>query len=338
MGAAHLIQPPLSEDRLYSCCLFCGQRFPTSPLFGRVPPGVQLAYDPAKSRLWSICSRCRRWNLIPAEERFDAIEELERTVRGRATLLAASDHIRLYAHDELQIVRIGGARLVERASWRYGSLSGLAARATASVERGERFAATAVDAVERLGTVPGLRHLTRHIDAGRALDMVRWSRFGSVAWDGRAECTYCRSVLHALHFDISWWLYPRIENGRLIVGVPCTRCDPWSPAKVFDVKGDDAHLVLRRVLAYQHVGAGRERSIRDAASLVRTAGSAERLLHELSTGTSSLWRLGAERRIALTIALDHLVEQRMLELRIDGIEAEWRVEEELAQIIDEELS
>jgi hypothetical protein len=338
MGAAHVIDPLPAEERLYSCCLFCGRRFPDSTMFGRLPPGLQLAYDPARSRLWSICGRCRRWNLVPVEERFDAIELLEHTVSGRAELLARSDNITLYALDELHIVRIGAARLSERASWRYGGYSARAAAAAVSSRRSEFIAVTAVGAVERLGALPGLGRLPRHIDAGRALDLVRWSRFGSIAWGGSARCSHCNSVLHALHFDVSWWLYPRITRDRLVVGVPCTRCDPWTPSKVFDLAGEDAQLVLRRVLAYQHVGAGRDRLVQDAAALVQQAGSADRLLMELSTGRSSLWSLGTERGIALAIALDHLAEKRLLQVRLEGIESAWRLEEELARIIDDELT
>jgi hypothetical protein len=334
MGAAHLIDPEPPVERLFSRCLFCGQRFPPSAVFGRVPPGDQLAYDPARTRLWSVCGRCRRWNLVPVEERFDAIDELERLVGARAELLAATENIALYGFDGLRIVRIGGARLLERATWRYGRLGahGVASR------RAEFVAAHAVDAVERLGAVPGLGRLTRNIDATRALDMVRWSRFGSVAWDGRARCSHCNSVLHALHFDISWWLHPRIEDGRLIVGVPCTRCDPWTPEKVFDVTGEDAYLVLRRVLSYQHVGAGLERHVRDATAIISDAGSARELLGDLSTGTRSLWRLGPGRRLALGMALDSIAETRQHELRLERYRSEWRVEEELARIVDDELS
>lgn len=336
MAAEQPVEP--AEEQLYSTCLFCNHDFPPSPLFGRVPPGLQLAYDPTRDRLWSICGRCRRWNLLPIEERFDAIDLLERTVSGRAVLIAHSDNIALYAHEELQIVRIGRARLPERATWRYGSYSLHAAGVAASARRSEFIAASAVEAVERLTAVPGFHHLSRHIDAGRALDMVRWSRFGSIAWNGRATCSSCNSVLHALHFDVSWWLYPRIANERLVVGVPCTRCDPWTPSKVFDLTGTEAHLVLRRVLAYQHLGTERDRTVSNAAAMVQRAGSAHMLLHEVSTGSSSLWRLGPERRIALEIALDHLAEKHQLDVRLEGLASEWLVEEELARIIDDELS
>jgi hypothetical protein len=337
MGAAYpTLDLPAPGDRLYAHCLFCGEHFPPNPMFGPLPPGLQLAYDPARSRLWSICGRCRRWNLLPVEERYDAIDLLEHTVSGRAELIARSDNIALYRHDELQILRIGSALFLERTTWRYGSYAARVASATAEV-RGERIA-TALGAAQRLNTVPGLGRLTRNIDTDRALDLVRWSRFGSIAWDGRAPCRYCGSVLQELHYDISWWLYPRIDGDRLVIGVPCTRCDPWTPEKVFDVTGEDGHVALRRVLAYQLIGARKQRAVREASQLLQRAGSADRLLQEMSTGRMSLWRMGTERTFALAIALDHLAEKRLIDEQLRGYESEWRLEEDLARIIDDELS
>lgn len=333
-NALRLLDAPV--DRLYPRCLFCGSEFPRSALFDRVPPGNRLAYDPARGRIWSICGRCRRWNLIPLEERLDALDTLERVVTDRAMLRAATDNVALYDVDDLAILRIGRAPVVERAAWRYGRE--LLARGLSYGRRRTRLAAFTAGAVAFAGETIGAWKLDRDWGPSGTADILRWQRFGSVAWRGRTACPFCASVLHTLHFDSSWWLYPRIDDGRLIVGVPCTRCDPWTPEKVFDLTGEDAHLVLRRVLAYQQVGIPRDREVHEAASIVQRAGSADRLLQELSTGRSSLWRLGRERRIALQIALDHVAEKRMLELRLEGIEAEWRVEEDLARIVDEELS
>lgn len=336
MGAAYPTHDlPAPGERLYAHCLFCGEHFPPNPMFGPLPPGLELAYDPARSRLWSICGRCRRWNLLPIDERYDAIDLLEHTVSGRAELIAHTDNIALYHHDELQILRIGGARFIERTTWRYGSQGTLTA--TSAELRSERFAA-ALGAAQRLHTVPGLGRITRNLDVDRALDLVRWSRFGTIAWDGRAPCSHCGSVLQELHYDISWWLYPRIERDRLVIGVPCTRCDPWTPAKVFDVTGEDGHVALRRVLAYQLVGARKERAVREASLILQSAGSADRLLQDLSTGRMSLWRMGMQRTFALAIALDHLAEKRLLDQQLRGFESEWRLEEDLASIIDDELS
>lgn len=337
MGAAcPTLDLPEPEGRLYAHCLFCGEQFPPNPMFGPLPPGLQLAYDPERGRLWSICGRCRRWNLLPVEERYDAIDLLEHTVSGRAEEISRTDNVALYRHDELQILRIGGARFIERTTWRYGRYG--ARLAATSGDAGSERIVTVLGAANRLHAVRGLGRITRNLDVDRALDLVRWSRFGSIAWDGRAPCRHCGSVLQELHYDISWWLYPRIAGDRLVIGVPCTRCDPWTPEKVFDVTGEDGYVALRRVLAYQLIGARKDGAIREASLMLQRAGSADRLLQEMSTGRISLWRMGTERTFALAIALDHLAEKRLLDQQLRGYESEWRLEEDLARIIDDELS
>jgi hypothetical protein len=85
------------------------------------PVGRRLAYDPARGRLWVICTRCNRWNLSPLDERWEAIDECERLFRS-TRLRYSTDNIGLARIDEhLELVRIGPALLPEIASWRYGA-------------------------------------------------------------------------------------------------------------------------------------------------------------------------------------------------------------------------
>jgi hypothetical protein len=324
------------DDRLFARCLFCGSTFPRSALFNHVPPGDRLAYDPERGRVWSICGSCTRWNLIPAEERFDAIDALERAVRDRALYLAATAHISLHQVEDLSIIRVGQASLVERTAWRYGRE--LLARNANYWRPRTRYVAAAAGAVAILAERLGGFSLDRDWGPSGAADILRWQRFGSVAWNGRARCDSCGSILHTLHFDSSWWLYPRIQDGRLVVGVPCTRCDPWTPDNVFDLDGEAADAVLRRSLAYQHIAGATERDLVAAVTLLERAGSAERLITELSTGRTSLYRLGRVHTISLDIAANELAERRALQLRLHGLESEWRLEEAMADIVDDELS
>jgi hypothetical protein len=324
------------DPRLYPRCIFCGGEFADNPLFGRVPPGSQLAYDPARGRLWSVCTRCRRWNLIPIEERFDAIDALERAVRDAAVPLAATAAVSLHRLGTLSILRVGPAPLVERVAWRYGGV--LLARHAAFRRTTTRVGAATLGALAQLGESVGVWRLDRDWGPSAVADILRWRRFGFEAWSGRSPCPSCGSVLRVLRFDVSWWLHPRITEDRLVVGVPCTRCDPWTPEKVFDVAGDEALLLLRRVLAYQHVAGAGEREVRDAARLLSDSGSAEALVRRLATGRASLWRLGPVQTLALEIALNHVAERRQLELRLHGVEAEWRTEEALAAIVDGDLT
>jgi hypothetical protein len=337
MVAAPRFTPLLDHtERLYPRCLFCRGAFPRSALFERVPPGACLAYDPERGRIWSVCERCSRWNLIPLDERFDAVDELERVIRDRAVSVATTANVALYEVDDLAIVRLGPASLVEHVAWRYGRE--LIARGAVFQRRRTRFNAFTAGALARAGEALGAWKLDRYWGPSDAADILRWQRFGSVAWTGRTPCPFCASVLHTLHFDSSWWLYPRIESGRLVVGVPCTRCDPWTPRNVFDVTDEDAEIVLRRVLAYQHVAGASERAVTNAATLIEHAGSADRLLRDLSSGRRSLWGLGAVRTLALEIAVNHLAEQRERQARLVAWEAAWRIEEPLARIVDDELS
>jgi hypothetical protein len=138
---------------------------------------------------------------------------------------------------------------------------------------------------------------------------------------------------------MSWWAYPiQGVDGRLGVGVPCQRCDPWTPEKVYEIHGDVAENVLRRVLAYQNIAGASERRITDAARIIEGAGSAGEFTLAATRKRESLWKMGATGTVALEIALNESVERRLLDLEVRSLEFLWREEEELARIIDEDLT
>jgi hypothetical protein len=106
---------------MYSTCLFCNGPLGANDRVAAFPVGRRLAYDPARGRLWVICTRCNRWNLSPLDERWEAIDECERLFRS-TRLRYSTDNIGLARIDEhLELVRIGPALLPEIASWRYGA-------------------------------------------------------------------------------------------------------------------------------------------------------------------------------------------------------------------------
>jgi hypothetical protein len=134
-------------------------------------------------------------------------------------------------------------------------------------------------------------------------------------------------------------LQPQVDaEGHIAVGVPCDRCDPWTPDKVYRLTGDDAIYTLRRVLAYQQIDGASDRTLRDAASAIRDAGSAGQLVRQVADGRGSLWRLGPMRRLALEIAVNDSAERRALDGELRYLERVWREENEIAGIVDEELT
>jgi hypothetical protein len=146
-------------------------------------------------------------------------------------------------------------------------------------------------------------------------------------------------VLLAVRFDLSWWLHPlRGEEGTIALGVPCDRCDPWTPDKVYRIEGEDAEYILRRVLAYQQIDGASDLMLEDAAEVIRAAGSVESFIERAARTRGSLWRLGPTHRLALEIAMNKSAEHRLLDGEIREMEKQWRDEEEVARIVDEELS
>ena len=320
--------------------MFCRTKFPENGIFGRLPPGRSLAFDPELGRLWVVCDQCGRWNLCAMEERWEALHALERMVRDESRLVAETSNIALLSAGELFLIRVGKAELAERAWWRYGRE--LHQRRSQFHGARSRLAAYTFGAMAYLSDVVGLGDDDLNIgwDDTPAADVLRWRRFGWAAWHGSVDCPYCNSSLKALRYDLSWWVFPRIDpnTGRTVVEVPCPRCDPWTPDKVYEIGGPEAENVLRRVLAYQHIAGATESTIKDASRVIESVGSAEAFEAQVTKERRSLWGMGKTHSIALEIALNDSVERRIMQQELQAIEFMWKREEELARIIDEELT
>ena len=324
---------------MFSRCLFCRKSFPKGRILEDRYHGRRVAFDPKEARIWSICDSCARWNLVPSEDRGNQVGLLEKKARDEGRILSATENVALLEVPGGELVRIGRAQLAEEAWWRYGKE--LRSRRHNYERPGKRLAGYAFGAVALLTDGLGLADLSLGIGWGDAplADILRYRHFGWAAWYGRKDCPFCGSTLRALRYDVSWWTYllPSEEN-RVRLGVPCPRCDPWTPEKIFQLEHDEAETVLRRILAYQHITGATESMIRDAAKAIDAAGSASGFRAEIADERMTLWRLGRERSIALEIAVNEAVEERLLSLEASALEFVWRREETLAQIIDEELT
>lgn len=320
-------------------CLLCHKGFRPNRTFPHFAVSRRIAYDPLRGRLWAVCESCRRWTLCPIEDRDTALYELEKAFRDQARVVTATANISLLHVGDCLVVRVGRAQLAEQAWWRYGRE--LARRKVSFESPRSRLTAYTFGALHLLGRVVGLHDedLTVTWDDQPVLDILRWRRFGWAAWHGRVHCPFCSSTLRALRYDMSWWVYPlRAVDGSVEVGVPCPRCDPWTPANVYRIGGPQAASTLRRCLAYQNLSGASNDLIRHAVRAIDDAGSAEAFTGEAVGRRQCLWKMGPLGAVALEIALSESVEDRQLELEAHALEAIWREEEELARIIDEELT
>jgi len=265
---------------------------------------------------------------------------MERMVRDRGSLIAETDNIALLDAGGLTLIRVGSAGLAEQSWWRYGQE--LHRRKSHFESARSRLAAYTYGTMAYLSDLVGLtdEELSIGWDDTPLADILRWKRFGWAAWHGNKDCPFCNSTLRALRYDLSWWVFPEINpaSGKTAVHVPCPRCDPWTPEKVYTIQGPEAENTLRRVLAYQHISGASEGAIRDAARVIEQAGSLEQYETLVSTHRKSLWGMGKTRSIALEIAVNETVERRMMRLELQALEFIWKREEELARLIDEELT
>ena len=106
----------------------------------------------------------------------------------------------------------------------------------------------------------------------------------------------------------------------------------------YEIGGPEAPNVLRKILAYQHISGASRGTIQDASRVIESAGSSEAFEALVTKERRSLWGMGKTHSIALEIALNESVERRMMGLELRAIEFMWKREEELARIIDEQLT
>jgi len=326
---------------MYQRCLVCHTPLPENESLEHFPLGTRIAFDPAKGRLWAVCKDCKRWSLAPIEERWEALEELEKLTRDRARLLSQTENIALLRAGPLEIVRVGKANLAEQSWWRYGSE--LAKRRKHYKTLSAAGAVGAGAAIWGGLTTGGLSFIAAWILwdklPGTIPDAARWLRFGGDVWRGRTRCPKCgytfRKVPYRQRGDLVLLHAGEMEPTAL--SYRCPRCRDFREGGLH-LDGKAAEHTLRRVLAYHHFEGASERTVTGATRLIQEAGSPSDLTRILLRDGRRLADLGRTGGIALEIAANENSEQRLLELELNELEAHWEIEEELASIIDGELT
>ncbi len=326
---------------MFNRCLVCATPFEANDELEYAPNGRRLAFDPSRGRLWAVCRTCRRWSLMPIEERWEALEELEKITVDRARLLSQTDNISLMRAGALEIIRVGQARLTEEAWWRYGKELASRKRTWDKMGVAGTLAAGAVVAGGWAAggiSMVGVWLLMSH--GGDTLrDGARWLRFGGSAWRGRQRCASCGHEVRAVAFRdrTSLGLFPAQGSGQLELIARCPACGLYRDAGLH-LTGEEADRTLRRVLAYHHFAGASEQRVFKATRLIQEAGSAQDLARIVVRDGKRLGELARTGGIALEIAANESTEQHLLGLEVADLEAHWRREEELASIIDGELT
>jgi hypothetical protein len=269
-----------------------------------------VAYDLDKGRLWVVCRRCRRWTLAPIEARWEALEEVDRLVSGGSRglkgvrVLAKTDNVALLRAGPLEIVQIGEAELGEEAWWRYG------------------------------GQLSGVGRLDRQLPG-----LLRRLRHGTVAWRGERVCQGCGHVFREIPFYDRKILIVRPQESEVPPTLTrrCPRCRDTEEGGLH-LQGLEADLILGRVLAFENFGAASRDLIEAASRMIDDAGSAPALVRILTRHGRPIGDLPPIGTSALEIYAVEARERFRLKLEVDELRACWRREEELAAIMDGELT
>jgi hypothetical protein len=325
---------------MFTHCTFCHRPFAANESLEHLRAGREVAFDPARGRLWHICRSCRRWTLAPIEERWEALEELERLVTDRSRLLAETDNVALLRCEDLKIVRVGRTNLTEEAWWRFGRefkrRRGIH-RAWSAAGMGGAGVLMTTGVVGAFGGGFGFYMVWRL--AKRAPELGRFLKFGKTAWRGQATCSSCGGVITRVPFDELGRLQIAVgEDGSASVRRRCTACRSHRAGGGFLWQGAEGDHVLRRALAYRNYAGATENELKYATNAIEGAGSAEALTRDLASHHFSIGKLATPNALALEIAINEETERRLLEMELSELEARWKVEEEIASIVDTELT
>jgi len=320
----------------YYRCVVCRRVFPANHSLQHLGRGRQIAYDPARGRLWVVCDACGQWSLLPMESRWEALTELEKLVTDEGRCLRQTKNVALLRVRNVDLIRIGRSNLREESWWRYS-------RALRH-RRQRHMRLTAAGSTAAAGALAGSLWITGSmsfvalwllLDRRLLSDGARWLRFGSVAWSGERRCPACLDLGGgSLPFDRRRLIVAAIGDGRLEARIPCSSCGKH----VFVLRGQEGASVLRRVLAYHHYSGASPRQIEKATVLIEASGGPAALPGRLLKKGKSLSAMGSTGAVALEIAFHDQAERRVLAMKAAELEAHWRREEELAAIIDGELT
>jgi hypothetical protein len=321
---------------MYKTCIYCNRNLGDNEVVEDFPVGRRLAFDGEKGRLWVICEHCRRWNLSPLEERWEAIEECERQFHDTPKSFS-TDNIGLAQLAEgLQLVRIGRPQRREFAAWRYGR-EFWRRRVRSVVSTAVQIAAALATAVAGANVLP----LFLGIRASRVVARVRGEEGGHLFL---TPVEVKRLKLVRADVPDGWALNVnyRPEQRRILLWAIAKGRRQWA-----ELSGAGAIRAAGHILPRLNEYGGTDSQVRKAVTMIEEARAPEHLFASVAAEPDSLVpdrifdrdatqvrNLGADVRLALEMAAHEDSERRALEGELALLEEAWREAEEIAAIAD----
>ena len=333
---------------MYTTCIFCHAPLGGNDALEHFPIGRRLAFDAAKGRLWAVCGVCRQWNLTPIEERWEAIEEAERTFRGTALRVSTANVGLARVGDGTELIRIGAAERPELAAWRYGPR--FAARHRRYVALGAAGLTVSVGyllAGPVLGLIAGgawglplnAVNLAMLVDRARRV-VLRVSDAGGPLVATPWHLSTAR-VVPLPEEPLGWGL--SIAAQRLDAPVGSRRASYSTSDPRVLLTGEAAMAAARVALPSVNAQGGGRATVDGAVRFLEAAGAPDEAFRRaaaeakqlgLDDKSSFVSRLPAVTRIALEMAAHEEQERLAAAGELTELEASWREAEEVAAIAD----
>lgn len=328
-------------------CVFCNQ-----PLEEGIPeapaPGRRHAYDPGQGRLWEICPRCSRWNLVPMELRWETLEGWERAVRDEGRPILETERLALIRVGKGEVVRVSDPPLPEWGHWRYGDhlprfrpgRMGLFERLLGGLPAPPLEGYDPYGLSGPMGGVGGSSGPSQWL-ASPFLDQATPLTLAFAAIPLAPDCPSC-----GIPLPLNPWEFQEItfrasldakgpddhRGPPTLAGAPVgveARCANCGERVILPLRS--VRPALRLGLSIIDSGAKARGAGRPAGEALARVGGGVGLLRGLGSLGAPLGELGLVERVALGIALDS-------EAEAEALESEWREAEEIAAIMDQELT
>ena len=350
---------------MYATCIQCQSALGRNELLESLPVGRRIAFDEAAGRLWVVCKACSRWNLVPFESRYEAIEASERLFRESRLRMSTGQIGIAKTREGTELVRIGTPLRPEMAAWRYaGSLAKRRLRfalTTAPVTIGLAAVVKNVPMLMSLAGPGALGLLGLTMVSGLAVRYTNRRKLATL--DVReTQVDLNRDLVRRIRIDASdppalRLLLPTIPTrrigastlgplfgdteGRVFVGRKLAKDDDDADRlqKYVTAEGDLSHL-LRVIMPIINEAGAPKTVISDATELLSYYDPEPRyILFGKRNNWSKAKRLtladaSEPRRLALEMLVHEESERRWLTGEIQALEAEWVRAEEIATIAD----
>ena len=323
---------------MWNHCIVCSSELGSNQDLEQFQIGSRLAFDGRKGRLWVVCPKCERWNLVPLEQRWEAVEALERAYRETPARYSTSEIGLARLGGGLEIVRIGDPVPGEFAAWRWGSRFGRRKRRLkSSVKRGKLFeleSGTAWAAGIALAPLaPFLAPIALLGGVGYLISLLdsRWPvetayPLGLGRHELRAGGITPSDILPGWSIHIQRPERVTVPGGQAYV------------LRWVEYSGEDAVRLARRALPLLNRRTAKFVTISEAVNQISAGGGVDRYLTH-AAGLKPRWvpfrHYPKPILLAMEMALFEVEERRAMEGELERLAEAWREAEELAAISDD---